>query len=103
MAMKVFTPELIKEFADIFLDWIERIVLGSASKVDDRIVLPTIAMIRTVYDFPDNDERAVAVADNKPPLKKNMNINLICNKLKSIILKCNRIRRNIIGVKMICR
>ena len=36
----MLTPELLKQFADTLLDWIEDNVKGSKSTVDDAIVLP---------------------------------------------------------------
>ena len=54
--MAVLTPELLKVFADMALDWVETRVLGSASTVDDRLVLPVCALIRKTFDIPDNDE-----------------------------------------------
>lgn len=49
-------PDLLRKFADYVLDWVEEYVLGSASKVDDRIVLPICHMIRETFDIPDDDE-----------------------------------------------
>ena len=52
---KILTPELMKEFVDRLLDWVEDRVAGSASTVDDRILLPICSMIRTAFDVPDDD------------------------------------------------
>lgn len=52
---KVLTPDLMKDFVDKLLDWVEDKVIGSKSTVDDRIVLPICAMIRKTFDVPDDD------------------------------------------------
>lgn len=72
MVMKVFTPELLKRFVDMFLDFCEDHVLGSKSKVDDLLILPIIKSIRLAYDIPDDDipdnqQEIIAEADNLPP------------------------------------
>ena len=67
MTLSMLTPELLKQFADMFLDFIEDYVLGTKSKVDDAVILPMIGMIRQTYDIPDDQEQAVAEADNIPP------------------------------------
>lgn len=53
--LSVLTPDLLKNFVDMVLDWVEDYVAGSASEVDDRIVLPICNMIRQTFDVPDND------------------------------------------------
>lgn len=53
--ISMLTPELLKKFADMVLDFAETAVLGSASKVDDAIVLPLCATIRAAFDIPDDD------------------------------------------------
>lgn len=60
LILQLFTPELLKSFADTVLDWVEDKVLGSASKVDDALVLPLCNMIRSAFDIPDNDVDPVA-------------------------------------------
>jgi len=47
---------LLDLFADRMLDWIENKVLGSASKIDDRLILPICKGIRSGFNIPDNDE-----------------------------------------------
>lgn len=58
--MKVLTPELIKGLAqktgDTIFDYIETKVLGSASTVDDAVVLPILKQLRDGLNIPDNDE-----------------------------------------------
>ena len=51
--MTMLTPELMKKFADTVLDFVEDYVIGTKSKVDDKLVLPLIAMIRTSFNIPD--------------------------------------------------
>lgn len=46
---------LLKELADMILDFCENKVLRSASKVDDALVLPICAMIRGGFNIPDDD------------------------------------------------
>lgn len=53
--MSILTPELLKKFADMVLDFAEDYVLGTKSTVDDAIVLPICALIRKTFDVPDND------------------------------------------------
>ena len=53
--MEVLTPDLLKKFIDMVLDFVEDKVEGSKSTVDDAIVLPLCSMIRTAFDVPDND------------------------------------------------
>ena len=53
--LRLVTPDLVKMVADMFLDFIEKFVLGTASKVDDAIVLPICKMVRVTFDIPDND------------------------------------------------
>ena len=60
---KILTPELLKNFVDYVLDWIESYVLGSASTVDDKLVIPLCNLIRTTFGIPDND---LPVDDVKP-------------------------------------
>ena len=53
--LAVLTPELLKKFADQVLDFAETYVLGTASTVDDALVLPLCNLIRTAFNIPDND------------------------------------------------
>lgn len=45
----------LKKLADFIMDFGEDYVLGTASKVDDALVLPVFRMIRVAGDVPDND------------------------------------------------
>ncbi len=49
------TPELLKKFGDMVLDFVENYVEGTASEVDDRIVLPVAKALRDVLNIPDDD------------------------------------------------
>lgn len=51
--LKILTPELLKQFIDMVLDWVEDYVTGSASTVDDKVVLPICELIRKTFDVPD--------------------------------------------------
>jgi hypothetical protein len=53
--LTALNPELLRKFADMALDFIEEKVLGSASEIDDRIVLPIVKQIRETFNIPDND------------------------------------------------
>lgn len=53
--IRMLTPELLKKFADMVLDFAENYVLGTASPIDDKIVLPLCAAIRAAFNIPDND------------------------------------------------
>lgn len=72
MVTKILTPELLKQFVDLVLDFVEDYVLGSKSRVDDMLVIPIIKSIRLAYDIPDDDipddqQTVIAEADNIPP------------------------------------
>jgi len=56
MVMERLTPELLKEWVDSGLDYIEEAVETSETQIDDVLVLPVINLIRTAFDVPDNDE-----------------------------------------------
>ena len=55
LLMSLLSPDLIKKFMDMVLDFVEDFVLGTASDVDDKLVLPICGMIRDAFDIPDND------------------------------------------------
>ena len=56
MFLNMLTPELLRDFTDTVLDYIEDKVAGSASTVDDRMILPLCEMIRATFGVEDNDE-----------------------------------------------
>jgi len=49
----ILTPELLKKFADMVLDFVENFVEGTKSTVDDKMVLPLCDAIRAAFDIPD--------------------------------------------------
>ena len=53
--MDVLTPERLREFCDMVFDWCEDRILGSASEIDDKLVLPIIKLARTTFNVPDDD------------------------------------------------
>ncbi len=55
LVLRTMTPELLKEFADKILDWVEDAVERTENKIDDAAVLPLCNMIRASFDIPDND------------------------------------------------
>ena len=55
LILKTLTPEMLKSFADMLLDWVEDAVENSENKIDDATILPLCNMIRATFDIPDND------------------------------------------------
>jgi hypothetical protein len=55
MVMQLLTPELLRTFLDVVLDFVEDKVEGTKSTVDDRMILPICDMIRSAYNVPDDD------------------------------------------------
>ena len=53
--LKMLSPELITKFIDMVLDFFEKFVLGTKSKIDDAIVLPICDLLRDTLNIPDND------------------------------------------------
>lgn len=49
MLVKMFDADLMKEFAEHLIDWVEKRVVGSASPLDDAIVLPLCAAVRGAF------------------------------------------------------
>ena len=49
MLVKMFDAELMKEFAEHLINWVEKRVLGSASPLDDLIVLPLCTAVRHAF------------------------------------------------------
>jgi len=54
--LKQLSPDQLKEFGDMALDFIENKVQASESKLDDALVLPICNMIRSTFDIPDGDD-----------------------------------------------
>ena len=55
MIFEKLDAEDVKVWADRGLDLIEDKVAESATKYDDKIVLPLINLMREAFDIPDND------------------------------------------------
>lgn len=53
--ISLLTPELLRNFADTVLTWVEEKVKGSASTVDDAAILPLCEVIRVVFGLKDQD------------------------------------------------
>ena len=53
--LTMLTPDLLRSFADMALDFVEEKVLGTASTVDDKLVLPLCEQLRTAFGIEDND------------------------------------------------
>jgi len=53
MILKLLTPDLLKKLMDQILDFVEEYVLGTASPIDDKLVLPICQIIRDAFDITD--------------------------------------------------
>lgn len=53
LLLSLLTPELLRAFTDMLLDFVEEFVLGTKSKVDDAVVLPLCETIRETFNIPD--------------------------------------------------
>jgi len=56
MVINAITPDRLKEFVDMILDFVENIATDSSNKFDDSALLPICRLIRSTFDIPDNDE-----------------------------------------------
>lgn len=56
MIVGMLTPELLKKFVDMILDFVEDFVLGTKSTLDDAIVLPVCNALREILNVPDDDD-----------------------------------------------
>ena len=54
--LKVIGGPLKRELGDMVLDFVENKVLGSASPIDDAIVLPICKALRDALDIPEGDD-----------------------------------------------
>lgn len=54
--LSMLDPDLLRKFGDTVLDFAEDYVLGTASKIDDKVILPICDLIRKTFNIPDNDE-----------------------------------------------
>lgn len=66
--LNAIPPELLVKGADRLLDIIEEMIAKSENQVDDAVVVPIIAVIRTSFHIPDEDGAqeivAPAIQDN---------------------------------------
>lgn len=53
--LAVLSPELLRKFADMLLDFAENYVLGTKSTIDDALVLPICKAVRAAFGIEDND------------------------------------------------
>ncbi len=53
LIMGLLTPDKLRSFADMVLDFVETQVEGTASTVDDALVLPLCVAIRAAFNIPD--------------------------------------------------
>jgi hypothetical protein len=56
LLLTLLTPELVKGATKHLLDWARQHVLGTASTVDDKLVLPVIDTIEAAFDLDDEDD-----------------------------------------------
>ncbi len=49
MLVKMFDQELMRELAEEIVNWVEERVTGSASSIDDMVVLPLVAAVRAAF------------------------------------------------------
>jgi len=56
LVLQMLTPDLLKKFADMVLDFIEDSVADSSNKWDDVTILPMCTVIRATFGIEDNDE-----------------------------------------------
>ncbi len=49
MLVKMFDADLMKEFAEHLIQWVENRVIGTASPLDDAIVLPLCSAVRSAF------------------------------------------------------
>jgi hypothetical protein len=51
LLMSILTPDLLKRFADMVLDYLEDYVAKTPNKFDDRFILPVCKNIRDAFDI----------------------------------------------------
>jgi hypothetical protein len=54
-ALTFLTPDQLRKFADMALDFVEDAVQESENTIDDAIVLPILQRLRDTFNIPDND------------------------------------------------
>ena len=53
LILRSLTPELLRKFADMTLDFFENFVKGTKSKIDDELVLPACNLLRETFNIED--------------------------------------------------
>jgi len=53
--LTLLTPEQLKKFADMALDFVEDAVQSSENALDDAVVLPILQRLRDTFNIPDDD------------------------------------------------
>ncbi len=51
----MLNAKLLRQFVDTLLDFIEEFVAGTASDIDDAIILPVCNALREILNIPDDD------------------------------------------------
>lgn len=54
-------PEMMRQFLKALLDFVEDHVEGSASKIDDALILPICSSVRKAFGVPDKEEHVSPV------------------------------------------
>ena len=53
LMLRSLTPELLRKFADMTLDFFENFVKGTKSEIDDELVLPACNLLRETFNIDD--------------------------------------------------
>ena len=51
----LLTPDQLRKFADMAMDFVEDAVKDSTNKIDDVVVLPILERLRETFNIPDDD------------------------------------------------
>ena len=51
----LLTPDQLRRFADMAMDFVEDAVQDSTNKIDDIVVLPILQRLRDTFNMPDDD------------------------------------------------
>ncbi len=55
IAIEKLDPEDVKKWADMAIDMVEEKIENTETKIDDKVILPLIGIIREAFDIEDND------------------------------------------------
>ena len=55
VAMVILTDDMIKQLADMVIDFIENNIKNSDTEIDDTVILPLISKVRSAFNIKDND------------------------------------------------